>query len=286
MNGKDLLLKSGIFVDVAEEEIKSGDGIVLPVFVSGKKVFFKFLTKEFKDQLLREVHVVNILRENNCKVPLYFELGGQVIFEADSHIYYGTYEALGKPSHQVMNLALLKEIMVELAKMHKVLRTIPIKEKKESDLDRFRMFYEKNKDFFQHQNFDQYIEKVLSDKYEEEQVSYIHADLNFNNIFAVNNHVTTFIDFTDLRIGYVEDDIGKLFQNVVYFGVTEEELRDLIFIYEQELGDKINRKNLLVSLVFRMMYRYVCFVNNKEGNVRDYKEKTEKLLQEIIREQI
>ena len=261
--------------------MKGCDGSIIPVEVDGKKAYFKFLPQEFKERLEREVRIVKRLKEENCKVPDYYEQDGQVIFEQGEEVYYASYEVPGTPAYLNMNFDLLKEIMVELAKMHKVLRTIPLEGKKESDINRFRKFYEKNKNFFQRQGFSNKIERVLEREYEEEEYSYIHADINFKNIFVENNHITSFIDFTDLRIGYLEDDLGKLFQNILYLDLTDEELEELIKVYEQELGQKVNRKNLLVSILFRIMYRYFGFVKNKEGNIEEYKGKTEQILQKI-----
>ena len=81
----------------------------------------------------------------------------------------------------------------------------------------------------------------------------------------------------------MEDDLGKLFQNILYLDLTGDKLNELILAYEKELGQKTNRDNLLLSIIFRIMYRYFGFVNNNEGNKEEYKEKTERILQKILR---
>lgn len=281
MKTKEIIKKS-FSVEKIEDEIKGCDGSIIPAIIEGKKVYFKFLPKSFKERIEKEIEVVKTLKNNNCKVPNYFEVNGQAIFEDNDNIFYASYEVPGIPCTEKINFDVLKDIMIELVKMHKVLKGIPIEEKKESDLDRLKKFYKKNIFFFQEEQLSIFIEKILDEDYEEEEYSYIHADINFKNIFIENNHVTSFIDFTDLRIGYLEDDLGKLFQNILYLGLSDSELEELINIYENELGKKVNRKNLLLSVVFRMMYRYFGFVNNNEGNKKEYKEKTEKILQRLL----
>lgn len=277
------IIKKHFPVEKLEDEIKGCDGFIIPAIIEGNKIYFKFLPKEFKRRIEKEIEVVKILKRKGCKVPDYFEANGQVIFEDTNIIFYASYEVPGISCERKINFDILKDIMIELSKMHKVLKEISIEGKKESDLDRFKEFYKKNIFFFQQEKLCTFVEKILDRDYEEEEYYYIHSDINFKNIFMENEHVTCFIDFTDLRIGYLEDDLGKLFQNILYLNLNDNELEDLINIYEKELGKKVNRKNLLLSIVFRMMYRYYNFINNNEGNKEEYRIRTEKILQKIIR---
>lgn len=277
MNLNEIIKNSTI-----EDIIKGCDGEILQVNISGEVVYFKFLPKEFKERIEREVMIVSRLKDNNCKVPSYYTYNDKIIFEDNNQVFYGTKKVDGIPSTNHITKELLEEIMIEIARMHKVLKTINVEGKKESDIDRFKKFYEESKEFFKEHNLDTYIETVLNRTYEQEEYTYIHADINFNNIFIDNNHLSSFIDFTDLRVGYKEDDLGKLFQNILYLNLDKEFLERLISIYENELGEKVNRDNLLISVIFRLMYRYYSFVKNKEDNIEEYKIKTEKILQKII----
>ena len=280
-NYNKLFLDNNIPVQKTEDEIKGFDGIILPVVIDNKRFYFKFLPKEFKMNIEREIKTVEELKKNNCNVPIYYKKDNKSIFEIDNQICYATLEVPGIQFNKNVNKDLLKPIITELAKMHRVLKNIPVLEEKESDLDRFHSFYEKNKIFFKKNGLEKYIESVLSKDYNNEDVIYIHADVNFRNIFVENEDIY-FIDFTDLRVGYIEDDLGKLFQNILYLNLSDEELNELIKIYEQELGNKINNDNLVLSIVFRIMYRYFCFVNNCEGNINEYKNQTEKILKKYI----
>jgi len=270
-------------VDSFGKKIQGCDGCIIPTVIYGKKVYFKFLPKEWKDRIKKEIEIVKILKNNGCKVPEYFEFNKNIIFEDDDEIFYASYEVSGIPYVEDMNIDILKDIVIELARMHKVLKKIPVDDEKESDINRFHTFYNNNRLFFENENLSLFIDDILENVFEEEAYSYIHADVNFRNIFVQDGHLTSFIDFTDLRVGYLEDDLGKLFQNILYLDLTGDKLNELILAYEKELGQKINRDNLLLSIIFRIMYRYFGFVNNNEGNKEEYKEKTERILQKILR---
>ena len=281
MNASEVIKKS-FKVEKIENEITGCDGCIIPVIIEGKRIYFKFLPKEFKTRVEREIEVVKILKDKGCKVPDYFEINDKIIFEDNENIFYASYEVPGVICLENINFNILKDIMVELAHMHKILKEIKVTEEKESDLDRFRRFYNENISFFQEESFDYIIEKILNKEYKEEKYFYIHADINIKNILIENNHLSSFIDFTDMRVGYLEDDLGKLFQNFLYLDLSDNELKELISIYEKELEQKVNRNNLLLSIVFRIMYRYYGFINNNEGNKKEYKEETEKILRKIM----
>ena len=281
MKIKELLEKNNIVVDKVDEEIKGSDGIIVPVVISNKKYFFKFLPISFQERLEREIGIVEILRGQDIKVPNYYKKNNQVIFQEEDEIFYASEEVPGKKVENNISFSLLEDIMIQVARMHKVLKEIPVAGKKESDIDRLRKFYKKEKRFFEEHHLSTYIESIIDRQYDEEDYSYIHADINFRNIFAQDDKVTSFIDFTDLRVGYLEDDLGKLFQNILYLDLSEQEIQELIKVYEQELGQRINQRNLLVSIIFRIIYRYHSFVINKEGNIEEYKGHTEKILQKL-----
>ena len=259
---KELLIKNNIPVTEVKDIIKGCDGVILHVLVGQEEVFFKFLPKVFTTRLEKEVQVVTVLKNNNCKVPDYYSSNNKIIFASEEEVFYGSLKVPGLPSTTSINKDILKEVMKEIARMHKVLKRVPVEGKIESDIDRFKKFYERNKEFFKEQKLDSYIETILNRTYDKEEYTYIHADINFKNIFVDNNHLSSFIDFTDLRVGYKEDDLGKLFQNILYLDIDDKFLEELINTYESELGEKINKKNLLVSIVFRLLYRYYCFVKN------------------------
>lgn len=281
MNASEII-KKHFLVEKLEDEIVGCDGSIIPAIIDGKKIYFKFLPKDFKKRVEKEIEVVKVLKSKGCKVPDYFEENGKIIFEDDDNIFYASYEVPGVICLENINFNILKDIMVELANMHKVLKNIKVTDNKESDLDRFRIFYKENSTFFQKEKLNYFIERILNKDYEKEEYSYIHADINVRNVLIENNHITSFIDFTDLRVGYLEDDLGKLFQNILYLNLSDEEVEELINIYEKELGSKVNKKNLLLSVVYRIMYRYYCFINNNEGNKEEYKEQTERILKKIM----
>ena len=278
---KDIFFNNNIPVEKIENEIGGSDGIVLPVIIHNERFYFKFVPNDFKERIEKEIEIVEELGKHGCNVPIYYSMENKKIFEIDNKVFYASKEVPGIIFDKNIEKNLLDKIIIEIAKIHKVLKKIEVKEEKKSDLDRLQEFYNSNTEFFKKYDLVKYIENILSKNYKEEEYIYIHSDINFRNIIVDENKDIYFIDFTDMRVGYLEDDLGKIFQNILYLDLTKDEIYELIKAYERELNYKINIDNLILSIVFRIIYRYFCFVNNKEGNIEEYDIETKKVLKKI-----
>lgn len=274
-----------------EKEIVGDNCIIIPVIVDDNRYFFKILNKSMLDRVLVEIDVVDFLREKGILVPSYYSKDNKRVFEDRDYIYYGSKEVKGAKTSNEVTYHELESIVENVAKMHKELINYSIENitclEKSNDYDRLKKFYETHKEFLIENNLIEYVERVLERKINNNSFSVIHSDLNFNNIFISNGSFSSFIDFTDIKIGYLEDDLGKLMQNILYLeNISTEELKRLKEIYEKTSNRSIDENSLVISIVYRIIYRYFCSVNNKENCENNYLDKTKKVLEKVISKEV
>ena len=282
---KSILEKNGIIFDSIEEIIDGCDCTVATINIDGITYYFKFLDKSLYEKLLLEVDVVKYLKERSISVPSYYEKDKREVFKDEEYTFYASEKVRGKKLSTNITKSILEDIIKNISKMHKELVNYPIDDisilEKESDYDRLKDFYENKRDFLDESGLIEFVESILKLS-SDNNYSLIHADLNFRNIFIDNNKFSSFIDFTDLRVGNLEDDLGKFWQNILYLeNISEEDITKLENIYENNLGRKINHNNLIISTVYRIIYRYYSMIENKEDTPDEYLEKTKKILKKI-----
>ena len=266
------LLDDNIKYDSIEEIINGDCCIVFKVKINDEIYYFKFLRKDMYKNILLEIDVVDYLNNNGVLVPRYYSQNSKKIFSDDEYVFYATKEVDGEKSS-------------------KELRRYPINNiyylERETDFRRLQRFIYDNNDFLNKYELKDFINRCL--KYDDLSDDYmlIHADLNFRNIFVKDNKFSSFIDFTDMRIGCKEDDLGKLWQNILYLdNINIDDLKEFRIIYENILKDNININNLIISCVYRIIYRYYYMIKNREEISDDYLDKTKKVLEKVLMREV
>lgn len=285
------LLDDNIKYDSIEEIINGDCCIVFKVKINDEIYYFKFLRKDMYKNILLEIDVVDYLNNNGVLVPRYYSQNSKKIFSDDEYVFYATKEVDGEKSSRLVDYNLMKDIIENVAIMHKELRRYPINNiyylERETDFRRLQRFIYDNNDFLNKYELKDFINRCL--KYDDLSDDYmlIHADLNFRNIFVKDNKFSSFIDFTDMRIGCKEDDLGKLWQNILYLdNINIDDLKEFRIIYENILKDNININNLIISCVYRIIYRYYYMIKNREEISDDYLDKTKKVLEKVLMREV
>ena len=84
-------------------------------------------------------------------------------------------------------------------------------------------------------------------------------------------------------MGYLEDDLGKLWQNFLYLDCFNINLsKKLLKKYESNLKVKINRNNIIISTIYRIIYR--CYTMKNISN--EYLNKTLKIIDLLLSEEV
>ena len=283
---KEKLEEAGICFQNQYEILYNNQCIVIPVKIEGELYFFKFLDKKNYNKMCLEVDIVNKLNENGIKVHKYYNLQGKYVFKDENMCFYGTKCVEDENMILNHNYDILCDVILNIAKMHNYLLNISSFEgekvlEKSNDYIELNKFFESNRKFIYENGFGFIVNSVLQNGFETSHYSFIHYDLNFKNIMIKNNRFSGFIDFTDFKIGYLEDDLGKFFQNVVYLkNITDVDIYNLIHLYNQNSLTKISMKNLKTSIIYRIIYRYFCALNENAIN-EEYKNQTQKILKKI-----
>ena len=283
--------KSIINYSYIEKEIPGDNCTVIPVIIDDNRYFFKVLNKSMLDKVLLEISVVDYLNDKGILVPSYYSKDNKKVFSYEESIYYGSKEVKGVKASNIVTYKALESIVENIAKMHKEISNYPIENitclEKNNDSDRLRKFYKEHKEFLIENNLIEYVENLLVKNTSTNRFYIIHSDLNFNNIFIDNGEFSSFIDFTDIKLGYLEDDLGKLWQNILYLeNINSNELNKLKKIYENVSNQHIDENSLTTSIVYRIIYRYFCAVDNKENYESNYLDKTKKIIRKVISKEV
>ena len=285
---KDFLDRNNILYDNISRVFLGSDCYLVPVTIAGEMYYFKFLDKCYEKAIKLEINAVNYLRNNGVKVPEYFL---DRIFIYGDYAIYATKEVKGIPIRNSISYETLQDAVRNIALLHKAIIEYPSDNvdflDRDNDYNRMRKFSLQNKAFIDTYNFSYYVSKLLDQGFEKSDYHLIHADLNFNNIFVNDGKVSAIIDFTDMKVGYLEDDLGKFWQNLLYLdGINIETLGQLLQIYEETLCQNISLDNLLIGAGYRVLYRYFCMINNNEPITEDYNAKTKKIMTKIINREV
>lgn len=237
---------------------------ILPVLLEDGIYYFKFFMNPIREHIEADVMVVEYLRENGVEVPEFYCKEGNKIFTAGNEvpfntIFYGSshVDAEEEPD---MPTEVIEDIIRHIAQMHLMLKEFDkskIDVEKITDYQRLIQLYINKKDLCDERGMSETLERIISIGTDRVETYPIHSDLHSANIMMENNRFKAFIDFSDVRESYFEDDLGKFFQNLLGAkNVSLDEIKRLMDIYEQESGIKPSRKNVYSSTIFRILDRY------------------------------
>lgn len=268
---ENLLKKNNIESSRIGDTIKGSEATIIPVIIKGEKIYFKILDISYFPRIKKEFEIVEILNKQGLKIQKYFTKNGQYLFIENDLCVYGTYDAGKIQTLEDITDSFIEECIANIAKMHKLLESVKLEDSlypMESDIERFAKFCINNREFFEKYNLKKYVEKLLEVKYKNSNLIYIHSDLNFRNI--TNKGVI--IDFTDMKIGCKEDDIGKFYQNILNTRFSSiDYLNKYLGMYEKITGRKLNLERLKFSIVYRMIYRFYMSIEENADIENEYK---------------
>lgn len=267
--------------------IMGEDNFILPALVKGQIFYFKFFTTPRKEIMESEVQVVNELRKKGIAVPEYFTKDGNSVFTSLDKTFditfYGSRHIDGT-QNPVITDELLEEVIDKIAEMHKVIAKIDQSDlhlKSITDYQRIMNFYITNVGFCREKGLVGHIETIIQSGDEKTEKYPIHADLYFNNILFENDKFKSFIDFSDMRESYFEDDLGKFFQTLLCTkGIEMEQIKELMRMYERELGRNISKKDVYISIFYRTMYRYYC--QSRENREVESEDRIQSILTQLV----
>lgn len=282
-----MLHMNNIYPTKTANIIMGEDNFILPALVEGQIFYFKFFTTPRKEIMESEVQVVNELRKNGISVPEYFTKDGNSVFTSSEETFditfYGSKHIDGT-QNPVITDELLEEVIDKIAEMHKVIAETDrsnLHLKSVTDYQRIMDFYITNAGFCREKGLVGHIEAIIQSGDEKTQKYPIHADLYFNNILFENDQFKSFIDFSDMRESYFEDDLGKFFQTLLCTkGIEMEQIKELMRIYEQKLGRNISKKDVYISTFYRTMYRYYC--QSRENGEIENEDRIQSVLAHLV----
>ena len=292
---KDIVLKlikeNNIPINNAGELI-FGDGcLVLPAYIYKEKCYFKFfLNPNNLNKINSEIEIVTYLKENESPVAEIIEINNKKLFnlqlEKGINIYFFIVKAVEGDMDYNVTEEMLENIFEEIAIMHKKIKGFDqskINLEIYTDYQRLIEFYIKNYNFCLSENLSDYIKQIITISPEDTETYPIHSDLYFNNFIMKNNKLKCFIDFSDIRMSYFEDDFGKIFQFLLCNNKIDiKDISKYLEIYESTSGIKLYKKNIYISIIFRVIYREYC--KYKEDNTYKFDELCRKILKEILEE--
>ena len=268
---KTLLKKYGIENSRIDDPMEGSEATIIPVIINDEKIYFKILDVSYSERIKKEFEIVELLHNGNVKVQKYFKNNDQFLFAEDGLCVYGTYDAGKIQTLEDITDNFIENCITNIAKMHKLLESVKIDDclyPVESDIERFAKFYINNNEFFEKYGLNDYVERLLELKHSDSNLIYIHSDLNFRNI--TNKGII--IDFTDMKIGCKEDDIGKFYQNILNTKFSSiDYLNKYLELYEKTTGSKLDLERLKFSVVYRLIYRFYMSIKENADIGNEYK---------------
>ena len=295
----EMLKEQGIKVDKSADLYYGHHKFVLPVLVDGGIYHFKFFITPEDEHIEAEVMVTDYLRENGISVPDFYENNGRKIFHSNMSApfkatFFASKHIDADPDQEYsMSREASEDIIKHIGEMHLVLRKFDkskINIERVSDYEKLVDMYVFKKDLCDERNISDKIERIIRIGEDKVETYPIHSDLHSANIMMQNDKFKAFIDFSDLRDSYFEDDLGKVFQNLMGSkGYSIEDVKELISMYEKNTGIKLSRKNVYISTMYRLLDRY--FFKLSRGVIdTDYDIRIngifEKLVKEIEKEEL
>lgn len=247
-----------------------GDNCILvPVEIDFKNYYCKIFITTSQEVLESEVKFVNFLINHGIHAPAFWVLNDTSIFFSDSiqfpAFFYFTQEIENDGDVTTLSDKLIKQIVMNIGELH--LKTMEFTDtlpgiKKVADYQSLISLYIKHKKKCQDFGFSTIIEEIIFNGPNRVSQYPIHSDIYSKNILTVNNKFRAFIDFSDLRISSFEDDLGKFMQNLVGAkGIPVNSIERYIQIYENYTNTRIDRRNLFISIIYRVLERFFdkCF---------------------------
>lgn len=273
-----VLEQFGIEYDKIEEPIKNSSETTFPIIIKNDCIYVKVLPLKKIEAIKKEMEIVKILDQNNIRVQKYYDFNDGIPYN-ENYCLYATYNAGTFYNLKEIDKQFIINCIKNIANMHNSLNSMAINNSPfsvESDFERFIQFYNQNKSFFIKYNLENYIKDLKKTKYDFDDLIFIHSDLNFNNITKNG----TIIDFTDLKIGFKEDDLGKFYQNILNTKYnTLNDLNYFIEYYQKISNQKVKMDELILSIIYRLIFRFYNSLN--ENNNEDVLFNYKKLIDDI-----
>lgn len=249
--------------------------IVSATTASQESVFFKFFPTSTVADRLAEVELTSILSAEIQVVPAPFEFESGLVASASagsqsaiviigSRHMPGQYLTAIEPSVLVAavdNVAKIHRISAAQANKFPNIRT-------ETDYQRLLQLYCEHSSFLRSRRVDALVRTILTEPRDPQILVPIHGDLRFENILAAAGKLTGLIDFSDTRRTIPEDELGRLFQYLLYNYTADAKLiQELARTYEKRAAIKLSRRNIFLSVVYNTLFRYRA--DSKDANEHD-----------------
>ena len=232
----------------------------LPALLENGIYYFKFPTSNML-AIQSEVDIENYLIKNGIPLPRFLIQDGKEIFQSKyGNMVFYAQEFIDGDNTPVLSKRLINDIVESIAQMHMKLKdfdktTISIE--KITDYQRLIELYIKNKCNGDSKEINKYLERIIRIGIDNVPTYPIHSDLYMGNIRIKDGNFKGFIDFSNIRESYFEDDLGKFFQSILLENVIiPEDIENLISVYENKCGIPISKRNIYVSTLYCMLDRY------------------------------
>lgn len=288
-----MLEEEGIAIKKSGEIYYGDKNFILPVLMDEGIYYFKFFMDPVKEYIEADVNIVEYLKNNGIEVPDFYSKNDKKIFYSSDKIpfktifYASKHVDADKDKEFEMSNEEAEDIIKKIGKMHVKLKEFDkskVKINKTTDYQRLIQLYIDKKDLCDERNISEKIEEVIRFGIDKVSTYPIHSDLHSANIMMENGKFKSFIDFSDVRDSYFEDDLGKFFQNLLGAkGAKMEEINRLIQIYEEETGIKLSKKNIYISTIYRIMDRYFWKLSRGVRDT-DYDIKVNGIFEELVKE--
>ena len=259
----------------------------LPVLLENGIYYFKFFPTSNMFTVQSEIDIVNYLIKNGTPLPRFLTQNDKEIFHSkNGNIFFYAQEVMDGDNTSVLSEHLINVIVDSIAQMHLKLKdfdktTIHIE--KITDYQKLIELYIKNKCNCDSKGIGEYLERIIRIGIDNVPTYPIHSDLYMGNIMVKDGHFKGFIDFSNIRESYFEDDLGKFFQSMLLENIIiPEDIENLIKVYESKCDIPLSRRNIYVSTLYCMLDRY--FNKEYQGNKnKRFISTIQKLLEQLER---
>lgn len=258
--------------------------------INGSKYYAKIFTCRNDESVDLEVKFVNYLSAHGIIVPSFLEINGKEIFDISNKetkcLLVFMSEVLGD---SIIAPNTLNDIVKNVAKIHNISLGFDYENcvlKPVNDKYLLKEFIDMNpiflKDIYDVEKLKGYLngEPIKSRYY------FIHADLHLANIVVRHGFFYGLIDFSDMRLGLFEDDLGKLFQNYLTSEMaTMETIKEQIELYRKCRDEDVAVDEIFISCIYRVLYN-LKFVKRTQGmsSYQTKKNKYVKVIDDCVRE--
>lgn len=265
------------------------NNFIMPILLEDGIYHCKFFLHPNYDRINSEVIFSDYLREHNISVPKFLEKEGKKIFEyRENDLYYVFFasEHIEAEKEPVLCKDCIEDIIENISQMHQVSKRINkslIKLEKVTDYQRLIKLLSSKKKECDEIGLTEYLSRTIEYGTDNSEMYPIHSDLYMGNIMTQNGKFKSFIDFSDIRESYLEDDLGKFFQNLLTAKNREiAELEEFLHIYETRSQIKLSRKNIYISIIYRITYRYFSKITIEKNKDTEYEQKIKEIIAQLI----